>query len=82
MNATASLPLFNITSEFIKDNEKARAFVLKINQAIDNKFNEEKRHLATKIDLSELKADLLKWHIALFLLFYIGMIVFLVKNFL
>ena len=82
MNANTGLPLFDITSEFITDKEKAREFVLKIEQAIDNKFNEEKRHLATKIDLSELKADLLKWHIALFLLFYIGMIVFLVKNFL
>ena len=82
MNANTGLPLFDITSEFITDKEKAREFVLKIEQAIDNKFNEEKRHLATKIDLSELKVDLLKWHIALFLLFYIGMIVFLVKNFL
>ena len=50
MNATASLPLFDITSEFIRDKEKAREFVLKIEQVIDNKFNEEKKHLATKID--------------------------------
>lgn len=82
MNADTSLRLFDITSEFIKDKEKAKEFVFKIEQAIDNKFNEEKEHLATKKDLSDLKADLLKWLIALFLPFYIGMIVFLIKNFL
>jgi len=38
--------------------------------------------IATKQDLSETKAELLKWMIILFAPFYVGMIVFLVKQFL
>ena len=41
----------------------------------------ESIHLASKKDLAELKADLQKWLIVLFIPFYIGMIVFLIKNF-
>ncbi len=81
MNADISFRLLELTSDFIKDRDKAREFVFKIEQTIDAKFNSEKEHLATKKDLSDLKAELLKWLIALFLPFYIGMIVFLIKQF-
>jgi hypothetical protein len=40
-----------------------------------------KEQLASKKDLTELKADLFKWMIVLFIPFYIGMIVFLIKSF-
>lgn len=89
MTADISLKLFDLTYEFIKDKDKAKEFVYKIEQTIDNKFHEEKEHLATKKDIqevktniAELKSDMMKWLIALFLPFYIGMIVFLIKNFL
>lgn len=88
MNADISLRLFDLTYEFIKDKEKAKEFVFKIEQIIDNKFKEEKDVLATKNDISELKkelaetkTELLKWMFVLFIPFYIGMIVFLIKNF-
>ena len=35
-----------------------------------------------RVELKEQKADLLKWMIVLFAPFYIGMIVFLIKQFL
>lgn len=82
MTADISLKLFDLTYEFIKDKDKAKELVYKIEQTIDNKFHEEKEHLATKKDIAELKSDMMKWLIALFLPFYIGMIVFLIKNFL
>jgi hypothetical protein len=37
--------------------------------------------LATKQDISEAKADMLKWIIVLFSPFYIGLIAFLIKYF-
>lgn len=55
MNATIRLKLFDITQEFIKDKEKAREFVAKIEETIDDKFNTEKNNLVTKIDLAEME---------------------------
>ncbi len=55
MNATISLKLFDITQEFIKDKEKAREFVAKIEETIDDKFNIERNNLVTKIDLAEME---------------------------
>ena len=48
---------------------------------VKDSFEQEKSHLATKQDISEAKAELLKWMIVLFAPFYVGMIVFLVKQF-
>jgi hypothetical protein len=81
MNADTSLRLFDLTFEFIKDKDKAKDFVFKIEQTIDTKFKDEKDYLASKQDVLELKSEILKWLIALFVPFYIGMIVFLIKNF-
>ncbi len=39
MNASVSLKLFDISQEFIKDKDKAREFVSKIEETIDDKFN-------------------------------------------
>ncbi len=55
MNATISLKLFDITQEFIKDKEKAREFVAKIEETIDDKFNTERNNLVAKIDLAEME---------------------------
>lgn len=39
MNASTSLKLFDISLEFIKDKNKAREFVSKIEETIDQKFD-------------------------------------------
>ncbi len=54
MNTTTSSKLFDITQEFIKDKEKAREFVAKIEETIDDKFNTERNNLVTKINLAEM----------------------------
>ena len=89
MNAETSLKLFEITQEFVLDRDKAKIFVSKIEETIDVKFKEETKDLATKLDIlqtkseiSEAKSEILKWMFALFLPFYIGMIMFLIKQFL
>ena len=92
MNAAVSLKLLNITQQFIADKQKATEFVQLLEETIEDKFDNESGVLATKEDLvreignvrveiKETKADILKWLIALFLPFYIGMIVFLIKQF-
>lgn len=53
MNATNSLKLFDITQDFIKD--KAREFVSKIEETIDEKFNSQKGLLVSKLDLAEME---------------------------
>jgi hypothetical protein len=55
MNATVSLKLSDILLEFIKDKDKAREFVSKIEETIDNKFKTEKSVLASKTDLAEME---------------------------
>ena len=60
MNATISLKLFDISQDFIKDKSRAREFVSKIEETIDDKFNSEKNILATKIDLAEMETRLEK----------------------
>jgi hypothetical protein len=55
MNATISLKLFDISLEFIKDKDKAREFVSKIEETIDDKFNSEKNILVSKSDLAEME---------------------------
>ena len=72
-----------------------RADVDFVEEIIDNKFELQKNELATKQDIAnlkieianvrteikEVKVELLKWMFAMFLPFYIGMIVFLIKQF-
>jgi hypothetical protein len=55
MNASVSLKLFDITQDFIKDKDKAREFVSKIEETIDEKFNSEKTILVSKSDLAEME---------------------------
>lgn len=69
-----SLKLFDLTYEFIKDKEKAQEFVSKLEQTIDNRFTEKEKILATKKDISrlelkiaEVKTEMIKWYVALFI---------------
>lgn len=71
MTAEISLKLYNLSFEFIKDKVKAQEFVSKLEETIDNKFEEKSKILATKQDLYEIKSDLLKS------IYIIGLIQFL-----
>jgi hypothetical protein len=53
----------------------------KIDNQTEKKISEYQKTLASKQDLAETKAELLKWMIVLFAPFYVGMIVFLIKQF-
>jgi hypothetical protein len=61
MNVEVSLQLFNIAQTFIKDKNKAQEFVKQIEQTVDMKFEAQKEILATKKDIADSKADLIKW---------------------
>ncbi len=71
MNANTSLKLFDISLEFIKDKNKAREFVSKIEETIDQKFESEKRILASKTDLAEMETKITKT------IYIVGLIQFL-----
>lgn len=90
-----TIELYNLLRNKIGEKE-AQALTEYVNFQVDEKFTEKKDLLATKedifkvqnqisdlrVELKEQKADLLKWMIVLFAPFYIGMIVFLIKQFL
>lgn len=68
--------------------EKAKSLVKYVETKVDKRLEENAKLFATKEDIarlegkmSETKAELLKWMIVLFAPFYVGMIVFLVKQF-
>jgi hypothetical protein len=67
MNASQSLRLYELSFEFIKDREKAKEFVSKIEETIDTKFVEKALILATKQDLSETKVDIIKWMVGMWI---------------
>lgn len=67
MNATQSLKLYELSFEFLKDKEKAKEFVGKIEETIDAKFADKTAVLATKQDLSENKVDIIKWMVAMWI---------------
>jgi hypothetical protein len=60
MTAEISLKLFELTQEFIKDEAKAKEFVSRIEQIVDNKFEAKKDILATKNDIAETKKEILE----------------------
>jgi hypothetical protein len=81
MTATQSLNLYNLSLKYFKSETDAVSFVKEIEMVVDNKFDYAKDTLATKEDLANSKADTLKWMFVMFLPFYVGMIVFLIKAF-
>jgi len=87
MIAISNIDLYNLLRQKIGDTE-AKAVTEYIDIQVESKFMDARAILATKEDIAivrkeiaESKADLLKWMIVLFAPFYIGMIVFLVKEF-
>ena len=89
ISASKSFAIHEIINRYFKNDQDARLLVQEIEQVIDDRFQSEKSILATKSDISEIrieikdtKAELLKWMIILFAPFYVGLIVFLVKQFL
>lgn len=55
MNASIGLKLFEITKEFVKDTDKAKEFAAKIEETIDQKFNDKSETLASKSDINKLE---------------------------
>ncbi len=81
---TLAIELFNLLKTKIDDQE-AKIPVEYVENKIETqttlKIERFQRTLATKQDLAETKAELLKWMIVLFAPFYVGMMVFLIKQF-
>lgn len=57
MNARTSLKLFELTLEFMKDRKKAKDFVAKIEQTVDDKFIRNTHDLVRTKDVISLKKD-------------------------
>ena len=88
ITSSQSFEIYEILNRYFKNEKDAKALVKEIESVIDTRFQGERDRLATKEDvakletkISESKADLLKWMIVLFAPFYVGMIVFLIKQF-
>lgn len=78
MTALQSLRLYELTLEFIPDKDKAKEYVSKIEETVDQKFMEKEKILATKSDIAilqndavvirkeiaEAKVDIIKWLVA------------------
>ncbi len=78
MTASQSLRLYKLTLEFIPDKEKAKEYVSRIEETVDQKFIEKEKILATKSDIAilqndtvilrkeiaEAKVDIIKWLVA------------------
>lgn len=91
MIALSSIEMYNLLRDKIGE-PQAKALTEYVENKVETKFERAKEQLATKEDIvrlkgdlevkiSDTKAELLKWMIVLFIPFYIGMIVFLIKNF-
>jgi hypothetical protein len=68
MTSAQSIRLFELTLEFVKDKDKAREYVQKIEATIDDKLVEKEKILATKEDIyqtkkeiNDAKVDIIKW---------------------
>ena len=59
MNTANSIKLYELSQEFVKDKEKAKTFVEKIEALVDDKMEQRFEYLATKSDLADLKVELL-----------------------
>ncbi|MDR0792492.1 MAG: hypothetical protein LBE82_04225 [Chitinophagaceae bacterium] len=73
MTVSQSLNLYNISLRYFKNEADAKSFVSEIEVIIDNKFDNKKDTLATKTDLADLKAEIIKW----MFIFWVGQIAIL-----
>ena len=87
----SSIDMYNLLREKIGD-QQAKLLTDYVEQCTVESFEKERGYLATKLDIAELrtelkteisaaKTEMLKWMIVLFMPFYVGMIVFLIKFF-
>jgi hypothetical protein len=72
--------LYDLLSEKI-GKEQASMLVKFVEEKVEDNIEDKTKYLATKQDISEAKADMLKWIIVLFSPFYVGLIAFLIKYF-
>lgn len=64
MTASQAICLYELTLEFIPDEDKAKKCVSQIEEVVEQKFKDKETVLATKIDLTEAKLDIIKWLVA------------------
>ncbi len=83
----SEIELFEVLSQQLGA-EKAKSLVQYVEAKVDKRLEDKTNVFSTKEDIAKLetkiaesKAELLKWMIILFAPFYVGMIVFLVKQF-
>ena len=69
MTAISSIEMYTILKGKLGENE-AKALTEYIESKVDKTFDKEKSILATKVDLSETKAEIIKW----MFIFWIGQI--------
>ena len=69
MNAISTIEMYNILKGKLGENE-AKALTEYVESKVEKSINKEKDILATKIDLAEVKADIIKW----MFIFWIGQI--------
>ncbi|TRX35818.1 hypothetical protein FNW52_10030 [Flavobacterium sp. ZT3R18] len=69
MSAISSIELYTILKGKLGENE-TKALIEYIESKVDKTFDKEKSILATKVDLSEMKAEIIKW----MFIFWIGQI--------
>ena len=81
ITATQSFAIFEILNRHFKNEHDAKLLVKEIENVIEGRFQAERDRLSTKEDVANAKAEILKWMIVMFAPFYVGMIVFLVKQF-
>ncbi len=69
MNAISSIEMYTILKGKLGENE-AKALTEYVESKVEKTFEKEKSILATKVDLAESKADIIKW----MFIFWIGQI--------
>ena len=81
ITASQSFEIYKILNRYFKNEKDAKALAKEIEGVIDTRFQGKRDRLATKEDIANVKSEILKWMIVMFAPFYVGMIVFLIKQF-
>ncbi len=69
MSTTATIRLYDMLKPKLGENE-ARSFIQHFEESFDERFTAKSDLLATKVDLAETKADIIKW----MFIFWVGQI--------
>ena len=87
MVVVSEIELYNLLREKIGE-PQAKALTEYVEAKVDKTFESQRNTIASKADIAlletkvvETKAELLKWMIVLFAPFYVGLIAFLIKQF-